>query len=434
VGLTVRVKTSLDSGKGVKSIYDEVYGYIPVSEVELKVIETPTVQRLRRIKQLALAWYVYPGALHTRFSHSLGVMHVIGILVRKFIDEGYVRRDDYELLRIAGVLHDIGHTPFSHAIESYMTQAFRIRHEELATYIIETDPYLNEVFSEYGINPKEVASVIRGNHKEPLYNMLLSSDLDADRIDYLLRDSLHTGVAYGMIDIDRILHTITVDKDGELAVPSKSIQAVENFYLARMHMYRAVYHHKTIAAFQVMMRAIYEMILSELGDYLEPFTTLPKILSSIRKGEFYLWDDNLIAGTLNLVLVRGLGSDVLRELIRLLLNRVGYKAVYDVVKLSQEPLSTNRDEVVKMLNDVVKDLSDYVGFKEYMTIPYMEELNLVDEDLCVKVLDKNTSVRITEYNSSIINTIPRFIGIIRLYVHPNIYDKAREVLLSKGII
>lgn len=87
-----------------------------------------------------------------------------------------------------------------------------------------------------------------------------------------------------------------------------------------------------------------------------------------------------------------------------------------------------------MLNDVVKDLSGYVGFKEYMTIPYMEELNLVDEDLCVKVLDKNTSVRITEYNSSIINTIPRFIGIIRLYVHPNIYDKAREVLLSKGII
>ncbi|MEM4556859.1 MAG: HD domain-containing protein, partial [Sulfolobales archaeon] len=254
----VRLGSTSSIGKGVKSIYDEIYGYIPVSELELKVIETPTVQRLRRIKQLALAWYVYPGAVHTRFSHSLGVMHVIGIIANKFIDEGFMKKDDYELLRIAGILHDVGHTPYSHAIELYMTQAFRIRHEELATYVIENDPYLNDVFSNYGVTPKEVSSIIRGTHKEPLYNMLLSSDLDADRIDYLLRDSLHTGVAYGMIDIDRVLHTITVDKDGELAVPAKSVQAIENFYIARMHMYRAVYHHKTIAAFQMMMKSIYE--------------------------------------------------------------------------------------------------------------------------------------------------------------------------------
>ncbi|MEM2757321.1 MAG: hypothetical protein QW596_02645, partial [Sulfolobales archaeon] len=102
----VRLRSTSSVGKGVKSIYDEIYGYIPVSELELKVIETPTLQRLRRVKQLALAWYVYPGAVHTRFSHSLGVMHVIGIIANKFIDEGYIRRDDYELLRIAGALHD----------------------------------------------------------------------------------------------------------------------------------------------------------------------------------------------------------------------------------------------------------------------------------------------------------------------------------------
>lgn len=422
----VRLRSTSSVGKGVKSIYDEIYGYIPVSELELKVIETPTLQRLRRIKQLALAWYVYPGAVHTRFSHSLGVMHVIGIIASKFIDEGYIKRDDYELLRIAGVLHDIGHTPYSHAIELYMTQAFKVRHEEMATYVIENDPYLNEVFSKYGVNPKEVSSIIRGTHKEPLHNMLLSSDLDADRIDYLLRDSLHTGVAYGMIDIDRILHTLMVDKDGEIAVPAKSVQAIENFYIARMHMYRAVYHHKTIAAFQVMMKTIYEMMLNELREYLEPFTTISNILSTIKKGTFYLWDDNYIAGLMNLTLVKNLGSDDLKDLIRLLFNRVGYKAVYDKIKLSREPLSVRENEEAISLSNLKDLVINGLGYKDFMAIPYVEELNLVDEDLCVKILDNESTTRITEFESSIINSIPRYIAITRLYVHPYILDKVRN--------
>lgn len=422
----VRVKSISSLSKGVKSIYDELYGYIPVSEVELKVIESPVVQRLRRIKQLALAWYVYPGAVHTRFSHSLGVMHVIGIIASKLIEEGYIRRDDYELLRIAGALHDIGHAPYSHAIELYMTNYFGIKHEELATYIIENDPYLNEVFSKYSINPKEVSSIIKGVHKEPLYNMLLSSDLDADRIDYLLRDSLHTGVAYGMIDVDRILHTITVDRDGELAIPAKSVQAVENFYIARMHMYRAVYHHKTIAAFQVMMRNIYELLINELGEYLNPYSSLSNILQSIRNGTFYLWDDNFIAGLMNLVLIRNLGSDDLRELIKLLLNRVGYKAVYDKIKLSSDPVTIDSDEEAKSLIDTKDLITSKLGYKDYMIIPYVEELSLVDEDVCVKVIDENSSVKITEYSSSIITSLPNYIGILRLYVHPYILESVRK--------
>ncbi|MEM4752516.1 MAG: HD domain-containing protein [Sulfolobales archaeon] len=428
----VRLGSTSSIGKGVKSIYDEIYGYIPVSELELKVIETPTVQRLRRIKQLALAWYVYPGAVHTRFSHSLGVMHVIGIIANKFIDEGFMKKDDYELLRIAGILHDVGHTPYSHAIELYMTQAFRIRHEELATYVIENDPYLNDVFSNYGVTPKEVSSIIRGTHKEPLYNMLLSSDLDADRIDYLLRDSLHTGVAYGMIDIDRVLHTITVDRDGELAVPAKSVQAIENFYIARMHMYRAVYHHKTIAAFQMMMKSIYELMLSELREYLEPFTTISNMLSAIRKGSFYLWDDNFMAGLMNLVLVKNLGSEDLRDLIRLLLNRVGYKAVYDKIKLSHEPIALTGDEEAKTLGNLRELITNGLGYKDFMAIPYVEELNLVDEDLCVKIVENGTTIRITEFESSIIYSIPRYISITRLYVHPYILDKVRSLIMRQS--
>ncbi len=424
----VGLRNTLSVGRGVKSIYDEIYGYIPVSDLELKVIETPTVQRLRRVKQLALAWYVYPGAVHTRFSHSLGVMHIIGLITDKLINEGFIRRDDYELLRIASILHDVGHTPYSHAIELHMTQTFRIRHEELATYIIENDPYINDVFSEYGVSSKEVSSIIRGTHKEPLYNMLLSSDLDADRIDYLLRDSLHTGVAYGMIDVDRILHTITVDKEGELAVPTKSVQAIENFYLARMHMYRAVYHHKTIAAFQVMMKSIYEVMLNELRGYLEPYTTMSNILSTIKKGMFYLWDDNFIAGLMNLTLVKNLGSDELRDLIRLLLNRVGYKAIYDRIKLSQKSLSLMDSEEAESLSSLRGLITDSLGYKDYMAIPYVEELNLVDEDLCVKIVDGDTTVRITEFESSIINSIPRYIAISRLYVHPYILDKVKDMI------
>lgn len=422
----VRLKSLPGLSRGVKSIYDELYGYIPVSEVELKIIETPIVQRLRRIKQLALAWYVYPGAVHTRFSHSLGVMHVTGILASKLIEEGFMRRDDYDVLRIAAILHDVGHAPFSHAIEMYMSNRFGMKHEDLTTYIIENDPHLNEVFSKYSVSAKEVASIIRGVHREPLYNMLLSSDLDADRVDYLLRDSLHTGVAYGMIDVDRILHTITVDEDGELAIPAKSVQAIENFYLARMHMYRAVYYHKTIAAFQVMMRHIYELLINELSEYLEPFATLSGILQSVRNGTLYLWDDGLISGLMNMVLIKGLGSDELRELIRLLLNRVGYKAIYDKVKLSPEPITLDSDEEARELVNIRDTLIAGLGYRDYMIVPYVEELNVVDEDLCVKVVDSGMSVKITEYGSSIINSLPNYIAVLRLYTHPYALDVVKK--------
>ncbi len=236
-----------------KYVFDELHGFIELGPGIVDIVDSPAFQRLRRIKQLAQAWLVYPGAVHTRFSHSLGVMRVMDILATRLVREGHLSRDDALVLRLAALLHDIGHTPYSHALEMYFHNRFRLRHEELGRYVIENDPTISEKIKGLGADPREVAAVVGGVHSNVTLNMLMSSDLDADRLDYLMRDALHTGVVYGRIDVDRIVNTLTVTADGRLAVPMKAIHAVESFYIARLHMYRAVYYHKTITGYQLLM-------------------------------------------------------------------------------------------------------------------------------------------------------------------------------------
>ena len=413
---------------GVKYVYDELHGYIPLNDVELRVIDTPTFQRLRRVKQLAQAWYVYPGAVHTRFSHSLGVMKVMDTIATKLSSEGLVRRDDVELLKLAALLHDIGHTPYSHALEQYFMSSYGLRHEEISRWVIEEDPYISGVLKEHGYEPREVAAVVLGLHREVTYNSLLSSDLDVDRLDYLMRDALHTGVAYGLIDLDRIVHTVTVDRDGYVAIPPKSVQAVESFYVARLHMYRAVYYHKTITGYQLLLSNIYSLMASDpaVKGFVEPFTTPEGIRKAIRSGSFYLWDDFYVGGLLNYVVSKGLGGELTRSLIRLYLNRSGYRAVYEWVGFGDEP-------VPEGVRDRVRDFVEEVGRRglgKYVIAPFIEVITIVSEDEVVRVITDGSSVKITGYRGSVASTLPSAMGIVRVYaLQP--YVGVAEELASK---
>jgi len=166
---------------GVKKVFDEVHGYIELTEPELAIVDTPTFQRLRYIKQLAVAWYVYPGATHTRFSHSLGVMHVMGLIARRLYSMGYIHsEDDVQLLRLAALLHDVGHTPFSHAIEPYYRDRVGLSHEDLTEMMILESYDIRDTLIDYGFDPREIVMILKGKHKEPLYNQLISSDLDVE--------------------------------------------------------------------------------------------------------------------------------------------------------------------------------------------------------------------------------------------------------------
>ena len=205
------------SGKK-KFIRDSVYGDINLSEFEVKVMDMPQFQRLRRIKQLGLISLIYPGATHTRFEHCLGTMN----LGSKLAEELELDQDDVDLIRISALLHDIGHGPFSHVSEGVLS----FPHEELTRYVVTQTSMRDLLEEKFDVN--EIADIINGKgHLGPI----VSGELDVDRMDYLLRDSHNTGVSYGIIDYERIISNLKLE-DG-LILDIKGVQAAEGALVSR---------------------------------------------------------------------------------------------------------------------------------------------------------------------------------------------------------
>mgnify|MGYP000745865271 CR=1 FL=1 len=413
-------------GKGGKLIYDELHGYVELNEVERRVIDTPTFQRLRFIRQLAAAWYVYPGATHTRFSHSIGTMYVMGVLATTLAKEGWIKEDDIELLKLAALLHDVGHMPFSHAVESvYASTPERINHSKLSAEVVVGDPDIKEVIKSAGYDPHEVASLILGTYKEPLYNQLLSSDLDSDRIDYLLRDAHHTGVAYGLIDASRILATLTIDKDGNLAVQEKGVQAIENFYIARMHMYQSVYYHKTIVGYELLLSIIYRRLVDELPE-LKDFKNPAYLRTLIRKEKLRYWHDGWLVGKMINAMDSKDVEDLTKQLIDMFLSRRGYKVIIDLSRLSNSPLSTD-DESVRTLYEIEEMLEDQ-GYGNPKATIFIDDISIVNKDEAVRVVFKDgRSEPIWRIETSIISMIPTNYHVKRLYAIPLIVNKVKDL-------
>ena len=232
-----------------KIINDPVYGFITISfDLLFDLIEHPIFQRLRRIKQLGLTHYVYPGALHTRFHHALGAMHLMQQAVKVLRQKGVdISVEEEQAAIIAILLHDVGHGPFSHTLEHTI---MNIHHEELSVFLMEV---LNEEFE--GKLDLAIKIFKKEYHKKFLYQ-LVSSQLDMDRMDYLNRDSFFTGVAEGVIGYDRIIKMLSV-VDNELVVEEKGIYSIEKFLIARRIMYWQVYLHRTVlSGEQMLIRAL----------------------------------------------------------------------------------------------------------------------------------------------------------------------------------
>jgi HD superfamily phosphohydrolase len=232
-----------------KIINDPVYGFITIPfELIFDLIEHPIFQRLRRIKQLGLTHYVYPGALHTRFHHALGAMHLMIQAIKVLQEKGVeITEAEAEAATIAILLHDIGHGPFSHTLEHTI---INIHHEDLSVLFMEK---LNEDFN--GALSLAIKIFKKDYHKKFLYQ-LVSSQLDMDRMDYLNRDSFFTGVAEGVIGYDRIIKMLSV-VNNELVIEEKGIYSIEKFLLARRIMYWQVYLHKTVlSAEQMLIKAL----------------------------------------------------------------------------------------------------------------------------------------------------------------------------------
>ena len=228
-----------------KIINDPVFGFINLqSDLVFDLLEHPYLQRLRRIKQLGLSFLVYPGANHSRFEHALGASH----LMRQAIDvlrlKGHeITPEEAEAVTIAILLHDIGHAPFSHVLENTLVD---IPHEEISLLM------MNELNHQFDGKLDMAIAIFKNKYKKQFLHQLVTSQLDMDRLDYLRRDSFFTGVAEGVVGIDRIIKMLTVWND-QLAVDSKGIYSIEKFLIARRLMYWQVYFHKTVVSAEFLL-------------------------------------------------------------------------------------------------------------------------------------------------------------------------------------
>ena len=229
-----------------KTINDPVHGFVKIPfEILYDVIEHPYFQRLRRISQTGLLNLIFPGATHTRFHHALGAMHLMHTALETLKIKGVeISKQEEKGALLAILLHDIGHGPFSHALESMLMDDWH--HEKLSLLL------MNELNSEFNGKLRLGIEMFQGKYHRKFFNQLVSSQLDVDRLDYLKRDSFYTGVSEGNINTERIISMMNVCND-ELVVDAKGIYSIENFLTARMFMYWQVYYHKTSALAEHML-------------------------------------------------------------------------------------------------------------------------------------------------------------------------------------
>lgn len=300
---------------------DPVYGFIKATDAEMKIIDTPVFQRLRRIHQLALTKYVYPGAEHSRFVHSLGVMQaateVFGHIlddekvpeeVKSNIDKYFTKVERISLkegislalkrLRFAALLHDVGHLPFSHATEKLLLGE-QFDHEDVGRYIIIEHPEISETIRQEGVDPVSVGNLIKSYGSSPswfdlLLGSVISGQFDVDRADYLLRDSYYCGVRYGEYDYKRYLSTIRIKNSSplEFIITADDVPIMEEFLLARYHYNLQVPFHRTRVGYDIALKEFVEKDCSKwLSSFGEIASVSDKKIESLDFDRFTHCDD-----------------------------------------------------------------------------------------------------------------------------------------------
>ncbi len=232
-------------------IVDPIHDFIRIYEPEIKVIDTAIFQRLRRIRQLAGAHLVYPSAQHSRFEHSLGVMHIAGQAAGVLKDKGFLNSDDVANLRLGGLLHDVGHGPFSHLFEEVLQKKKKITHEEIGKKLI-LHTEIGDFLSQAGFDKKFLTQLAFGNSKHQFMNEIISGGLSADMMDYLPRDGYFTGAEHAKIDFRRIVQSLGV-YEKKLSLDRSSLYSFESMMISRYQMFKAVYFHKTVRSAEVML-------------------------------------------------------------------------------------------------------------------------------------------------------------------------------------
>jgi HD superfamily phosphohydrolase len=247
-------------------IKDPVHGYVYITEPEKTIIDSYPMQRLRRLRQLAGSEYVYPGANHTRFEHCVGVMYLAGKVLENPNVSRTINDEEADGVRIAALLHDVGHGPFSHVFEHLLSKHLDKTHEDITSWIIDKSE-VADVLSKMGFKPTEISKLAVGKLHKPgkaFLDQIISSAVDVDKQDFIVRYTYHTGAEYGFIDVFRMVHALDVLGEN-LAVELGALSALESFIIARIESFKSIYFHRVGRAAQIMLAMAMEKANEELG-------------------------------------------------------------------------------------------------------------------------------------------------------------------------
>ncbi len=412
-----------------KIVKDPIHGYVKIYAHELPIVDSFVYQRLRRIKQLAVADLVYPGAVHTRFSHSLGVAHLTQVFVEEALSKENLPRSDIVryvvFMRLLALLHDVGHGPFSHIFEDYILMPRGISHESVGAYIIENSEiaeHVENILEECGFSLKDLSKAMESTSPDtwPLTDSLgrgsaralfyiIKGAFSTDIIDYLLRDSYYTGVGYGQgIDWLRIAHCTQL-VGSKLAIESKAAEVLDQLIIARLWMFSTVYYHKTVrAAARYVGTLLHRVDQERLIDFDEALNCIEKYL---------LLDDNYV---LNKALERGF-----EEARDILSRKIPYKAVAEH-RISMPDLARPLEVLLTMSGSIIEQsLEDQLnrrglnlvkGRDYFVDTPKLPLNPMLSDDTIYVYYPSSGEVMRKSVLELTWFHIPKTVAVIRLYI------------------
>lgn len=400
-------------------ITDPIHKYIRITDLEKKLIDTEVFQRLRKIRQLAGAHLVYPSAQHTRFEHSLGAMHLAGLAAETLLDKGYITyKEDVQSLRIAALLHDIGHGPFSHLFEEVLreNESNKLTHEIIGKKIIK-ESIIIDILGKYGYDTDYVCKLSFGESQKMFYDEIIAGSLSADIMDYLPRDSFFTGAEYGKVDYHRLISSLEVLSNDHLGINKSAINSLESMLISRYQMFKAVYFHKTVRAGEVMllhslMSADKQLNFSnfcieEYLDYTDEKTI--DIICSLKENKFA------------------------SELALDYKKRKLFKCVYEKF-LQNKHNAFDKELAGKQIRDFLRRIKEYLDVDESFIFidisqapsmpltPSKEELN------SIMLVDKDLEFETPTSAIPLIDSITGFLDMIRIYTPDRNREKLEKVL------
>ena len=405
--------------KNYLDIIDPIHDFIRVYDYELPIIDNPLFQRLRRVKQLSGAHLTYPSAQHSRFEHSLGVMHIATEAGFALNEKGFLNSDDVQILRLAGLLHDIGHGPFSHLFEEVI-QDKKISHEDYGKKII-LNSEIGDVLSKTGFDKKIIAQIAFGESKFQYLNEIISGSLSADMMDYLLRDGYFTGAEHANVDHKRITQSLHIHKK-KIALERSALYSFESMMHSRYQMFKAVYFHKTVRAAEVMLIQALRLSDDEFG------------FSSFNLDEFVKLTDEFVLSSI--ISSKSSKLKRARQLTENYQNRKLLKCVFERIFTSQTNLKKTRTDELRLELSKKSKIDENEIFVDSSVTPSIPLAPSKNESKSIVLISneggKSSAKEMPISEIPVVSAISGFMNILRIYTHQK--HRKKVEIAAKSIL